>query len=580
VTLVLLQVHLWSWRNRIRTRLRRLRQVRYAVPFAVGVAYILLFWQPWNRGRMLGLESNHLLADPEMAGIGQVVAAVLITLYAVVAWLWPRQRPALEFSEAEVAFLFPAPLTRRQVVNYSLLRTQFGLLFAAFILDLISLRHLAPSFLQGLLGLWIAFSTMQMYSFGVSILRSSLRRHGRSGLRRAWPALLLLAVVGVAVALWWWRWLRPPTPAEHDGGKAVALYLVAMADAGPMRYLLWPARALARPALEAGGPIALLGSLVPALAMLAASYVWVIRSDFAFEEASAERAARRAARRADRHRRRPRYERVREAARRPPFPLATAGRPEIALLWKNLIATGRFITVRRALGLAVALPLLASWLAAGRGDLATGIGALAQGFTWLLFLLGPVLVRSDLRTDLAHATVLKGWPLPGWSLVLGEALAPTLLISYAQLLLFGTSVILLAPSFAPAVLDRGLLVASLAILALPLNLLSTLVQALTVLLFPSWMTLGPNRPRGLEAFGQRLLAMAMRLLVLALVFLPTAAILGIVLLLGRPLLGAAAFPVAAAVAVLPAVAEAAALLWFLGHRFERFDPTRELDVAA
>lgn len=560
--------------------MRRLRQVRYAVPFAVGVAYILLFWQPWNRGRILEVGPARLLADPEMAGAAQVGAALLITQYALVVWLWPRRRPALEFSEAEVAFLFPAPLTRRQVVNYGLLRSQFGLLFAALMVDVLALRHLVPSFLQGLLGLWIAFSTMQMYSYGVKILRSSLRRHGRSGLRHAWPALLLLVVVGVAVALWWWRWLRPPTPAERDGGKAVALYLVAMADAGPMRYLLWPARALARPALVTGGPVALLGSLIPALAMLAASYVWVIRSDFAFEEASAERAARRAARRANRRGRRPRYERVREGARRPPFPLATAGRPEIALLWKNLIATGRFITVRRAAGLAVVLPLLASWLVTGRGDLAIAIGALAQGFTWMLFLIGPVLARSDLRTDLAHATVLKGWPLPGWSLVLGEALAPTLLVSYAQILLFGTSVILLAPSFAPAVLDRGLLVASLAILALPLNLLSTLVQALTVLLFPSWMTLGPNRPRGLEAFGQRLLAMVMRLLVLALVFLPTAAILAILVFLGRPFLGAAAFPIAAAVAVLPAVAEAAALLWFLGRRFERFDPAGELDVAA
>ena len=52
VTLLLLRVHLWSWKNRILARLRRLRQIRYLLFTGLAMAWILSFWQPWRAGRL------------------------------------------------------------------------------------------------------------------------------------------------------------------------------------------------------------------------------------------------------------------------------------------------------------------------------------------------------------------------------------------------------------------------------------------------------------------------------------------------------------------------------------------------
>ena len=85
-------------------------------------------------------------------------------------------------------------------------------------------------------------------------------------------------------------------------------------------------RALVAPAVGVGGRLL---AAAAALAILAANYVWVLRSDAAFEEASAAHAEKRAS-----ESRRPGG---RQRRGRTPFTLAAAGPPETAVLWKNLI---------------------------------------------------------------------------------------------------------------------------------------------------------------------------------------------------------------------------------------------------
>ena len=46
-----------------------------------------------------------------------------------------------------------------------------------------------------------------------------------------------------------------------------------------------------------------------------------------------------------------------------------------------------------------------------------------------VILLGPTMIRSDLRHDMAHLAVLKTWPVSGAALVRGEVLAPAVLLS-------------------------------------------------------------------------------------------------------------------------------------------------------
>jgi len=589
MTGLLLRVHLWSWKNRILTRLRRLRQVRYLVFTSLAVAWVLFFWRPW---RTLGFLRDRtdvnirIGADAipiEFAPAVEVGIAALITFLCVIAWVWPRRRLALEFTEAEIAFLFPAPLTRRQVVDFSLLKDQAGLLFGAFMITIFGIRRIVPSFWQGLLAAWIVFALLHLFFLGCAITRANLLKNRGAGLRRSAPVLAAVASVGALVVAWAVFWLRPPYPWEMEGGAAVAQYLVDMGEAGPMRFLLWPARLVVRPAFVEGGALPLVGSFLPALAMIAACYTWVVRSDFSYEEASAERAARKAAGRRSKRAGGRRYDKVKVSARRPPFPLAVAGRPEVAFLWKNLIAAGRLFSARRmTLGAAAILGL--AWLVSLLPR-DTAWEAVPEGVGWTCFvlagvgfLIGPGIFRSDLRSDLLQISLLKTYPLHGGSVVLGEVLAPTLLISGFQTILIGMALILTDRPFGLGPQDLAMLVLGFLVLAVPLNLLSCLVQNAAVLIFPSWHVIGPQRAKGLEAFGQRLVGLFLFVLVLALVYLPTGLILGGGLFLAYPFLGMTAVPLMAAAATLPSLLEGLAGVLGLGLLFERFDASRELDV--
>jgi len=52
------------------------------------------------------------------------MATAFVTTFALVLpWLWPWGRPGLRLREAELTLLLQAPLTRRQVIGYGLLKS-------------------------------------------------------------------------------------------------------------------------------------------------------------------------------------------------------------------------------------------------------------------------------------------------------------------------------------------------------------------------------------------------------------------------------------------------------------------------
>src|SRR5207302_2803135 len=94
-----------------------------------------------------------------------------LLVYAALAWLFPSSSGLFEFSEAETQFLFPAPVSRRQLLLHRLLRSQVGMLFAAL---LPAFLITSPSASAGLgfnaimarlargVGLWVLFVTLRV----------------------------------------------------------------------------------------------------------------------------------------------------------------------------------------------------------------------------------------------------------------------------------------------------------------------------------------------------------------------------------------------------------------------------------
>ena len=267
--------------------------------------------------------------------------------------------------------------------------------------------------------------------------------------------------------------------------------------------------------------------------------------------------------------------------RRPVFRLAPAGFAPVAIFWKNLISIGRLgrLSILPALVVVgIGLAVVFGSRGSQRDFVPTLVGTLAAAMAGFLTLLGPNMVRDDLRTDLLQVDLLKTYPVPGWGVVLGEVAAPAVFLAAGEwILLLVAALVLPDGGRIRTTLSQRLLVASSAALLLPcLSLMGVVIQNAAVMLLPGWVQLGKHRQRGVEAMGQNLIGMVATVLVLLLSLLPAALIFGIVFIPGYLAgFGLAALPVAALLAALGMLVEAALAVFWLGRIYDRFDVSLE-----
>jgi ABC-2 type transport system permease protein len=612
-------------RNRLRAQARRLRSPRYLLAVAVAILYLVfLIYRPGGQSGGVGT------VLPRSAGPGSLRAVTALTAFGfalLVAkwWLVGSSNSALAFSNAELQFLFPAPMSRRQLVLYKVWRLQIGLLASAFFIAVIVHGAGAglPSPLR-MVSLWVFFSVLSLHQMAAGLVREGAMQRGRGLRRNAVPIL----IAGAAVLILMVTALRAWPGARSIGEVPSALLRVGTALGAPLpAVVLWPFRTVLA-ASYAATPRAWLAALWPALILMALHIVWVLRADAVFEDAAVEASARRAVRIASRHARgagaayptpsvvgvvggslakvsgsfaaisgtRPRFVANTPArTRRFVLPLGPLGDPSVAVLWKNTLALARGTRFRTIFVTVIALGVIISifWQAGllGDADIHNGtalLATLAITATGFLVIMGPLTVRNDLRQDLLHLDVLRTLPLTGTSLVFAEIASSALALTFGQwLLLIGAYALLAWNGSPPAGVadppshylftvtrDAEFLIG---FVALPfINCASLFVQNTAALLFPAWIRLGGTGTGGLEVFGQRILTVGASLLGLAVLLTPPTFAAFAVLI---PMTGPDGPPPASAVvagliaAVVVAVAELSAGIHWLGRWFETTDPS-------
>ena len=574
-----------AW-NRLGARLRRLRQAKYLVGALAGAFYVYFFFlrSLFSNARG-GLGGPQPTLPEEFAPLGESVAALFLLIAVLLAWVVPRKRAALAFSEAEVAFLFPAPVTRRTLINFKLLKSQFSILFTSLVFAVLSTRfgRFGQVWLHAA-GWWLVLATLNLQFLGASFAITRLMDKGITPERRRWGIFLGLATALTAILVWAHGAILEPVTQDFSSAAALARYLRQFFEAGPLPYLLYPFRLLVRPYL-AQDLSQFLVVLMPALGLLALSYVWVIRSDVAFEEASLDLSRRHAeVMTAAREGRDWTVMHGLKKGRRAPFRLAPIGSPAVALLWKNLIASGRLFNVRSLLVLGFSAALFAL-VASGGGNVARGGWSVALGmvtvmaFVWTIFV-GPQLFRQDLRHDLPVADVLKQFPLRGWQVVLGEMLAPTVILTVMQwgLLALAACFFKTLPGNPEGLpVSNRLVVAFGAGLLVPVvNLLQMLIPNAAVLLWPGWMLSERGGHGGIEVMGQRLILLFGQVVVFLLAATPAAGLFAVVFLLLQFMAGwQFALLAASLLAAALLMVEAVLGILLLGRWFERFDVAAE-----
>jgi ABC-2 type transport system permease protein len=591
----LLYLRLTSLKNSLLSRLRRLRQPKYLFGAIAGGAYFWFFFF-----RHLGGPVHRAPPNPALAGmpdgfslsLGEtsplVTALGSLALFALVAitWIIPSQKPGLGFTEAETAFLFPAPVSRRMLINFKLLSSQFTIFFTSFFFTLVSNRwsFMGGNGLTHAVGWWVILSTLNLHFTGAALVLTRLFERGDSTLRRRLTLSGGIVLVVAGTLAWMWRDLQAPAPGDVAEVGAFTHYVLTVLTGGALGWVLWPFRIVLGP-FAAGDLPAFFLALGPALLLLGAHYFWVMRmQEVSFEEASIAGAQKRTAVIAQARAGQYRFGAEKPKARRSPFLLRDTGRPEIAFLWKNLLSTRSYFNLRNFAVSAAILVVGSRWIPQGT-EASTAIKTVAIGlslFTGVyLLLLGPHLARQDLRSDLANADVLKTYPLPGWQVVLGELLTPVAILTGMTWLALLAANLLFTPtgnmarSFTPVLQTTCAL--GVAAITPPLLALQLLVLNGATLIFPGWFQTARGQGGGIEVMGQRLIFVFGNLVVVLTALLPAAFAAGLLIFSTQWLIGGPAAVILATVVVLAVlVAEVWCGIWWLGQRFEKFDLSAEL----
>ena len=557
-------------RNRIVSRLRRLRDPRYLVGAVAGLGYLWMVFFKNTRG---------LHAKRDFAVTGDLfidVLSLVVLFIMMLAWALPSDSGGLQFTEAEIATLFPAPIRRRDLLLYKIIRAQPQALMSALAFFIFGWRR---SFV---IGMWAALSVLGIYFTLVALGRARLKQFHVGFIPRL---LIVMALLGGLVWVGVADIERHSIVFNRNDPTATARRIAAAVDDSAIHAVLFIPRLFAISAL-APTPARMASSIGGLLVLGTLLFFLASRLNISFEEASIAYSARRAARM---ERMRSRQSGKLEVSYRrfgPLFGLGETGPPEIAIVWKNVIAL-----MRTGFGIIVLMLVLAAGMigvAVWARDESTYmvIGSLFLFMAGFFPLTGSQIFANDLRLDLARSEILKSYPLSGERLVAAELAAPLVVISALDVIfaVCGSIFIGMAGTNEKDLQFFGTpqFIVSLLILVLPVCAMLLLIRNAVPLYFPAWVMRPPDEGRSFVSVGQRIVILFANLFALGVTLIPAALVFAPSLFIAMKFFrGSAVFM---AVATVPAAVVIVAEVWLgikmLGTRFDAMDVSNEFDLVA
>jgi len=553
-------------KNRVRRWFKRLREPRYLIGAIVGAGYlwfVVYARYAASSGRTRRPPTSLFTAWPDLLTHGPTWGGVFILAAAVLAWVLPATGALLVFTQPEEQLLFPAPVTRRQLLVHRMLRSQLGILFGS-VVSAVAFPTGSPSTrLRTALSVWVLFFTSRVYLSGVTLAKARLRDQERLPRTIARLSMALVTFAAITVGIEFTKAVRSQ-PADTFIEMLMRLDVSRLPPATHTLFL--PFVALARPFFNTAWlPFAT--ALAGAVAVLAGCIVWVFSNDAAFQDIATETTEQR--------RNRPQRGRgMTYRARQAGWSLAPLGRPEPAFAWKSALQTFRVVDRRvilRLIVMVVWIAILVSSLGRTRGWSAIG-GMFALTGALLATVLGPLTLRIDLRQDLQHLELLKTWPLRAAAVVRGEILWPSVMLSVVAWTCMTIAWIFSGPVFPDASAALRLSVALAALLVMPAIIAAQFtIHNAAALFFPAWMASGTQRGRGVDAIGQRLILVSATILLLVILVTPGVIGGGLIWLAFRPFIGFAALVPGAVVCTAIVLLEVLMGTEMLGPVYERLD---------
>lgn len=561
---------LTQFRNRLVRMAKRAKKPRYAIGMILGIAYIWFFFLGPMTGQAQGMRAGLFQQDAARA-----IAPVILMLVLATTWFGGATLNALAFTPAEMSMLFPAPVSRRALILYKLGTAQLPIILNAMILSLIFDRGPAaiPKPLA-VVSLWVTFSTLHLHRLGAALVHASTIEHGKSGLKRNWfshvvSILIFATVMGVFVTI--------PIEAAgggRSGGVAGMLAPLTEALSRPLvQAALYPFAIIIAPAFSRS--VGEWGyAMISSVLLMALHFLWVMRSQVAFEEA-ADEASRDRQQLIDAWRKRGTVAKPRAAKSRfGEIGLQPTGHPAVAIIWKNTLAFFRTVRPLQIVATLLMPTIVIGYFGWKKGDPGVAIAGICAIYALVLWMAGGSQVRNDLRSDMLNLTQLKSLPLRGREIVFAEVVSSALPLAVMQLVLLDIALVALQLSKHPFPMGvANSLAVTIPIGLAALNLVNSTLRNATAVLFPSWQKLGAEGAGGFEIIGQQMLTMLALLLgFLLLMVVPALVTLFMTMYVQPPAVVSIVFSVVVASAALGA--ECYGLIAWLGRVFERTEPSQ------
>ena len=531
---LLMRLRLWGWLRRVGRGLGSVRGILLAL-------FGSLVFGFWIATLLLGdVQPGQNVAEVRRYGPLALAAYCLLELLV-------STEGSITFSAAEVNFLFPGPLSRRQLLAYKVTAT-FGSSLLSTVLLTLFLRQYALTLAGAVIGLLLAALFVQLFPMALALIASSLGA-------RAYNRRRKVVLVGLAV-------LAAAALAGAFGGRGGRELLLELERSEIAQVLLAPFRWF----VNAFTAERLWPDLVQWAALGLLVNVGVLAVVFALDAHYLETSA------AASERAYTRLQRLRQggpAMAAPPaagwarlrVPALPAWGGIGAVAWRQLVTavrSPRWLLVVLILGGMIVYPALAGRDRSGPPEF-SGVFVLVLLFGLALFV--PPLLPFDFRADIDRMDVLKTLPLPAWRLVVGQLLVPVLLVSLLQAILIAV-LVALGETAAPLLLGGAAFI-------LPVNCLLFGLDNLLFLWFPTRQA--HAGPGDLQAMGRQILVWMAKFLVLQ-VLLGVAFLFGLVIFL----LTGMSLAAGAVVGWLVLAGFVVGLVPLIGVAFRHFDVARDI----
>jgi ABC-2 type transport system permease protein len=519
---------------------RSLKTVRGVFQFG-----FMLAMMGWGFGSMIFF--GHMSASTPLGVAGMMDRMrdlATFGIFSFTTWtvLFSTGESMVYFTASEVAFLFPAPFQRRQLLSFKLLQSLSGIVFLSLLMSFTFAR--SPGlWLAGFLGSILTLAFLQLLTMNVAFLRQVFEARSSVLVRRI-IGITVLALLLMAVS---------QTVMDTPGGDFASL-ANAFRNSTSGAILLAPFSVFTR-MLFPNSLSSFLMSFGTVLALDSCLLAFAYRLDGLSLEAALAISEKMTAR----------MKRAQSKGIWQVFgsPTSQAARRRLPLLpfWNGLgpIIWQRVTTnIRTSLKLFVLLggaTLLAGGLAFSihRKDPSEPLAALGAAIGVMNYV--SILISLSLQNEIERVGYLKSLPLSPRSIVLGELLGFVALISAVQISLY-LALCGLLPSVA------GWLIFA-ALLAFPFNFLLFGIDKLVFYVFPTRMAKGA--PGDFQNGGKQMVFVFFKMAVL----IACLALVGIAIIPGA-IMGSNLLAVIPAACVL--LAECAGLIPLLGYAFHRFDP--------